>query len=67
MRVVLRELWMGGDGAEIAVCQPKFLIGRAIDCDLRLRAPWISRRHCQLVIADDRVTLDDLGVAMARM
>jgi pSer/pThr/pTyr-binding forkhead associated (FHA) protein len=61
MRVVLRQLPKGQDSAEIAVCQRRFLLGRASDCDVRLTSPWISRHHCQLIIEHDRVTLEDLA------
>jgi pSer/pThr/pTyr-binding forkhead associated (FHA) protein len=37
------------------------LIGRHVDCDVRLESPKISRRHCCLAIAYDRVLIRDLG------
>jgi pSer/pThr/pTyr-binding forkhead associated (FHA) protein len=46
---------------EIPVEKPEFVIGRASDCDLRLRVNEISRHHCILRVAGGEVTLFDLG------
>lgn len=37
------------------------LIGRHIDCDARIDHSKISRRHCCVAIAYDRIILRDLG------
>jgi pSer/pThr/pTyr-binding forkhead associated (FHA) protein len=37
------------------------LIGRHLECDVRLDSPKISRRHCCVAIAYDRVVIRDLG------
>ncbi|MCL4205004.1 MAG: FHA domain-containing protein [Pirellulaceae bacterium] len=49
-----------GNPRAVVVDSPEFLIGRAADCDLRLRNPWISRHHCLLTIQDDQVFVRDL-------
>jgi pSer/pThr/pTyr-binding forkhead associated (FHA) protein len=41
--------------------RPVLLVGRHPECDVRLEYPSISRRHCCLATAYDRVTLRDLG------
>ncbi len=46
---------------EIPISQSEFLIGRAADCDLRLRVSAISRHHCLIRLGSDEVTLMDLG------
>jgi pSer/pThr/pTyr-binding forkhead associated (FHA) protein len=46
---------------EILLSQSEFLIGRGADCDLRLRAPRVSRHHCLLRTQAGGVTLADLG------
>jgi pSer/pThr/pTyr-binding forkhead associated (FHA) protein len=46
---------------EYAIDQPEFLIGRATDCNLRLRGPAISRHHCIIRLSADEATLVDLG------
>lgn len=46
---------------EIPITQEEFLIGRATDCDLRLRMTDVSRHHCIIRVRPDDVTLIDLG------
>lgn len=46
---------------EIPLRGPEFLIGRAADCDLRLRIPAVSRHHCQIRLGAGEATLVDLG------
>lgn len=45
----------------IALQRPVVLIGRHVDCDIRIESAKISRRHCCVAIAYDRVILRDLG------
>ena len=45
----------------IHLLRPVVFIGRHPDCDIRLDLPQISRRHCCFAIADDRLTIRDLG------
>jgi serine/threonine protein kinase len=37
------------------------VIGRSAECDLVLRAPDVSRRHCRIVRTPGQVTVEDLG------
>jgi pSer/pThr/pTyr-binding forkhead associated (FHA) protein len=46
---------------EIPLNQDEFLIGRGADCDLRLRAPSISRHHCLIRLGPDEASVLDLG------
>lgn len=48
-------------GTEIPLKKDKFVIGRASDCTLRAGSDAISRHHCVLLKADQRVTVRDLG------
>jgi predicted component of type VI protein secretion system len=41
--------------------RPVILIGRHPECDIRLDAPQISRRHCCIALAYDRIMIRDLG------
>jgi pSer/pThr/pTyr-binding forkhead associated (FHA) protein len=50
-----------GTAPIIALHRPVLLIGRHIECDVRLDFPKISRRHCCVAIAYDRVLVRDLG------
>jgi predicted component of type VI protein secretion system len=50
-----------GTASIITLQRPVLLIGRHTDCDARIENPKISRRHCCLAIAYDRIVLRDLG------
>ena len=45
----------------ISLLKPVLLIGRHAECDVRIDLPQISRRHCCVALADDRVLIRDLG------
>ena len=45
----------------IALQRPVILIGRHPECDVRIDAPQISRRHCCVALAYDRIMIRDLG------
>jgi pSer/pThr/pTyr-binding forkhead associated (FHA) protein len=45
----------------IALQRPILLIGRHVECDIRLDSPKISRRHCCVAMAYDRLLIRDLG------
>jgi pSer/pThr/pTyr-binding forkhead associated (FHA) protein len=48
---------------EIPIPKSEFLIGRGPDCELRLAVPDVSRHHCLIRLANDEVTIEDLGSA----
>jgi FHA domain len=50
-----------GAAPVIALQRPVVLIGRHVDCDARIESAKISRRHCTIAMAYDRVILRDLG------
>lgn len=60
MQVKLRVLTGSQQGKEIAVNAEKFLIGRSDSCQLRPKSESVSRKHCILVIRDNRVLIQDL-------
>lgn len=45
----------------IPLQRPVLLIGRHLECDVRLERAQISRRHCCVALAYDRLTIRDLG------
>jgi pSer/pThr/pTyr-binding forkhead associated (FHA) protein len=45
----------------IPLHRPVLLIGRHPECDFRIDLPKISRRHCCVALAYDRVVIRDLG------
>jgi pSer/pThr/pTyr-binding forkhead associated (FHA) protein len=50
-----------GTAPLIALYRPVLLIGRHPDCDVRIDSPKISRRHCCVATAYDRILIRDLG------
>lgn len=51
----------GGAAAPIVLQRPVLLVGRHPECDVRLDRPQVSRRHCCLALAYDRLLIRDLG------
>ena len=52
-----------GSAAAVPISRPVLLIGRHPDCDVRIDSPQVSRRHCCLAMAYDRLVIRDLGSA----
>lgn len=50
-----------GSGAAVVLQRPIYLVGRSPECDLRLDAGKVSRRHCCFALAYDRLIVRDLG------
>lgn len=50
-----------GTAPIINLHRPVLLVGRHAECDVRLDSAKISRRHCCLAMAYDRVLIRDLG------
>jgi pSer/pThr/pTyr-binding forkhead associated (FHA) protein len=48
-------------GQVIPISGPKFIIGRADDCNLKPRSELISRYHCAIIVEDGYVAVRDLG------
>jgi len=46
---------------EISIPKEDFLIGRGIDCDLRVNDEDVSRHHCMIRLRGKEATLSDLG------
>jgi pSer/pThr/pTyr-binding forkhead associated (FHA) protein len=61
MEVRLKVLLGPNAGKALPVSGPKFLIGRAEDCQLRPRSDLISRHHCAILIEDGMTTVRDFG------
>jgi predicted component of type VI protein secretion system len=50
-----------GAAPTIPLQRPVLLIGRHPECDVRIDLPKVSRRHCCVALAYDRVMIRDLG------
>jgi predicted component of type VI protein secretion system len=51
----------GVSPSPIVLQRPVLLVGRHPECDIRIDRPEISRRHCCVAQAYDRLTVRDLG------
>ncbi len=60
MQVKLKVMTGSHAGVEIPVSGEKFLIGRGDSCNLRPKSESVSRKHCILVIRDNRLLVQDL-------
>src|SRR4051812_874416 len=50
-----------GTAPTIPLQRPVLLIGRHPECDVRIDLPKVSRRHCCVALAYERVLIRDLG------
>ncbi|MCE5267830.1 MAG: FHA domain-containing protein [Planctomycetaceae bacterium] len=48
-------------GRVIPIGTPRFLIGRADECQLRVQSNLISRRHTLLIVDEDAASVEDCG------
>jgi len=48
---------------DFSLAEPEFVIGRAVDCNLRIPNRFVSRHHCELIVngRDRIVRVRDLG------
>jgi pSer/pThr/pTyr-binding forkhead associated (FHA) protein len=60
--VEIKLVVIGGGyaGKEIPVRHAKFVIGRVKECQLRLGCNLVSRRHCMILVRDERIFVEDL-------
>jgi len=61
MKVRLKVMAGSHTGTEISVSTEKFVIGRGETCNLRPKSESVSRKHCILVIRDNKVLAQDLN------
>jgi predicted component of type VI protein secretion system len=50
-----------GSAPPVVLSRPVILIGRHPECDVRINLPQVSRRHCCVAVAYDRLVIRDLG------
>ena len=60
MQVKLKVRSGSHEGKEIAISSEKFLIGRSESCQLRPKSESVSRKHCIIVLKENRVLIQDL-------
>jgi DNA-binding winged helix-turn-helix (wHTH) protein len=49
------------DGRVIVLANGENLVGRSVECAVRLDSTDVSRRHARITVQDDSATLEDLG------
>ena len=54
------RIWLTGAGLEVALGQGVNLIGRAIDAEIRIESPKVSRRHARITVDGDAAVVEDL-------
>ena len=50
-----------GSAPAVQISRPVVFVGRHVECDVRIDSPQVSRRHCCLAMAYDRLVIRDLG------
>ena len=63
MKAKLVMFRSGGEQRDFTLGQPKTLIGRKNDCDIRIPLNEVSRHHAELRVDGETVQLKDLGSA----
>ena len=61
MRAKLKLIRDSDKSRVFDVSVPQFIIGRADGCQLRPSSDAISRRHCAILLQDDKVVVRDMG------
>ena len=61
MKVQLKVLSGSGAGKVIPLARPRFVIGRAENCDLRPNSDSVSREHCAITVEQFQANVRDLG------
>lgn len=61
MEVALVRVTPDGKSQRAVLSRPRTLIGRQEDCQLRLPIAGVSRTHCEILVEDGHITINDLG------
>jgi len=61
MEVKLVYFRSDGQRREVKLRDGITVVGRRDDCNIRIPAETVSRRHCQFEVSEDEVVLTDLG------
>jgi len=59
--VVLVHITKNGSMTPVPLSRKRTLFGRLDDCQIRVPSAGISRRHCEIVIEDGSIVINDLG------
>lgn len=59
--LVLAMFKSDGTRRDFALTRDRIIIGRKVNCDLRIPLTSVSRQHCEITIQDSKVQVKDLG------
>jgi pSer/pThr/pTyr-binding forkhead associated (FHA) protein len=57
----VKRFWLEHEGQNIELRRGTLMVGRSSGCHLVLEDSMVSRRHAELIVTDDSVTVKDLG------
>ena len=57
----VRRFWLEHEGQNIELRRGTLVVGRSSGCHLVLEDSMVSRRHAELIVTDESVTVKDLG------
>ena len=58
---VLAMFKSDGTRRDFSLAKDRTIIGRKVNCDLRIPLTSVSRQHCEVTIDGDKVQVKDLG------
>ena len=57
----MKRFWLEYEGQNVELRRGTLVVGRSSGCHLVLEDNMVSRRHAELIVTDDTVTVKDLG------
>jgi pSer/pThr/pTyr-binding forkhead associated (FHA) protein len=61
MEITLVMFTEKGERRDFPIARSRAIIGRNTECDIQIPLDMVSRRHCELSVKKDHVTVRDLG------
>ena len=61
LEVILVRVTKNGKTTDVPLSHERTLVGRLDDCHIRVPIAGISRKHCEIVVADGSIMIADLG------
>lgn len=61
MEVALVRVTEDGKSQRVVLKKEQTVLGRQDTCQIRIPTAGISRKHCEIVVADGSITVNDLG------
>lgn len=61
MEVILVRVTKNGKTIEVPLTHERTIVGRLDDCHIRVPIAGISRKHCEIMVADGSIVITDLG------